>query len=257
MVIPRPTALPGRQTLARTILALVLVLAAGASRAQLAEDRRIADHLAEMLRSARTVISDEQPHINDPSAVNKGLDGRTVLRKTVTLFRHRTGLNPWTIDPATREGRLLRAEMQSIVDVMNSNQTTINRDGVGFKGFIPAVFARLVDEAFAKRAGREAAIKVTAPLDLVRNRRARPDALEADVIASKFQSPDWKAGEPYFTTVQDNGRKVFRMMVPEYYKASCLTCHGGPKGELDITGYQKEGRREQDLSGVISLTLRH
>jgi Protein of unknown function (DUF3365) len=46
-------------------------------------------------------------------------------------------------------------------------------------------------------------------------------------------------------------------MVPEYYGASCLTCHGSPKGAVDITGYPKEGGKENDLGGVISLVLYH
>jgi hypothetical protein len=44
-------------------------------------------------------------------------------------------------------------------------------------------------------------------------------------------------------------------MVPEYYVPSCLTCHGGPAGELDVTGYPKEGAHEGDLGGVISIGL--
>ena len=47
----------------------------------------------------------------------------------------------------------------------------------------------------------------------------------------------------------------FRVMAPEYYAASCLSCHGSPKGETDITGYPKEGGAENDLGGVISIAL--
>jgi hypothetical protein len=45
------------------------------------------------------------------------------------------------------------------------------------------------------------------------------------------------------------------MMTPDYYAASCLICHGSPKGETDITGYPKEGGKEGDLGGVISIVL--
>ena len=45
------------------------------------------------------------------------------------------------------------------------------------------------------------------------------------------------------------------MMTPDYYPASCLSCHGSPKGETDITGYPKEGAKEGDLGGVISIVL--
>ena len=36
--------------------------------------------------------------------------------------------------------------------------------------------------------------------------------------------------------------------------STCLACHGSPKGEIDITGYPKEGANEGDLGGVISIT---
>jgi general secretion pathway protein A len=42
--------------------------------------------------------------------------------------------------------------------------------------------------------------------------------------------------------------------MPLYYVAACLTCHGEPKGDLDISGYPKEGHREGDLAGAITVT---
>ena len=64
-------------------------------------------------------------------------------------------------------------------------------------------------------------------------------------------------GTPYAATVQQADGTVFRVMVPEYYAASCLACHGTPKGSTDITGYPREGFAEGDLGGVISITLLH
>ena len=49
-----------------------------------------------------------------------------------------------------------------------------------------------------------------------------------------------------------NGRKAFRVLIPEYYESSCLVCHGGPKGAVDITGGKKEGGKLGDLGGGIS-----
>ena len=51
------------------------------------------------------------------------------------------------------------------------------------------------------------------------------------------------------------GRNAFRLILPEYYKQSCLSCHGGPKGERDITGGKKEGGKLGELGGAISVTL--
>jgi hypothetical protein len=145
--------------------------------------------------------------------------------------------------------------MAAIVEVVDDNQATINEKGIGFKGFIPAMSARLVDEAFQRLAKGEAEVKVTAPPELVRNRKARPDAWEADIIKTKLLDPGWPAGQPYSATVETNGRPAFRVMVPEYYAESCLACHGSPKGEMDITGYPKEGGKLNDLGAVISITL--
>jgi Protein of unknown function (DUF3365) len=145
--------------------------------------------------------------------------------------------------------------MNAIVAVMDDNQMTINEKGIGFKGLIPAVFGRLVSESFNGLARGEAEIKVTAPLDLVRNRKALPDAWETKVIETKLLSPDWPRGQPYSATVDIDGRMAYRIAVPEYYTQSCLACHGMPKGELDITGYPKEGRKLGDLGGVMSITL--
>ena len=170
------------------------------------EDTVIAQSLAEMLRDARTVVSNNQDLINNPELGDKHLSGRMVLDQTVKIYQKATGSDPATIDPNSRQGRLLRAMMAAIAAVTDDNQATINENGTGFKGFIPAVFARLVSEDFNQLA---------------------------------------------------NGRPAFRVTVPEYYAPSCLVCHGSPKGEMDLTGYPKEGGKTGDLGAVISITLYH
>src|ERR1700733_12366125 len=241
------------------LLALGIVLASApllcADEAAPADDQAIAASLAKMLQAARSVISNNQPLINDPSIGDKGLSGKVVLARTLEVYRTNTGTDPLAGDQTSRAARLLRDEMDSIVEVVDANQDTINAKGVGFKAFIPAVFARLTDEAFARRAGAAASVKVTAPKDLVRNRRALPDAFENSVITEKFLSPSWPRGQTYETVVSDGGRQEFRMLAPEYYATSCLTCHGSPKGSLDITGYPREGANAGDLGGVISIIL--
>ena len=241
-------------TVAILIGGLVPLLAAAARAAD--EDAAIAESLAQMLRAARTVISDSQARIDDPNVGDKGLGGPVVLDLAMQKYRAMTGVDPLSINPKSRQGKLLQALKDAIGEVMDDNQSQINAKGTGFKGFIPAVFARLVDESFARRAKGEAEIKVTAPIDLVRNRKARPDAWEAEVMSTKLLRADWPRGQPFSAMVQE-GRPAFRIMVPEYYAASCLSCHGTPKGEMDKTGYPKEGGKVGDLGAVISITLYH
>ncbi len=219
------------------------------------DDLAIANSLAAMLRAGRTVISNSAPHINDPAVGDKGLDGNSVLAQVVVLDRQATGVDPLTIDPASRPGRLLRDEMDAIVEVMDANAASINTKGIGFKGFIPAVFSRLVSEAFSRRAEGEAEMKVTAPPNLVRNRRARPDPWEAAAIANHFMAKDWPTGAPFAAAVDQGGHQVVRIAVPEYYVQSCLSCHGAPRGSMDMTGYPREGAQLGDLGGVISFKL--
>jgi len=221
------------------------------------EDAVITQSLAEMLRDARTVISNNQDLINNPELGDKHLSGQVVLEQAVKGYAKATGKDPTKIDPNSRQGRLLRAMMASIVAVTDDNQATINEKGTGFKGFIPAVFARLVSEDFNQLAKGGAEVKVTAPPELVRNRKARPDAWEADIIKTKLLGADWPKGQSYSAVVETNGRPAFRVTVPEYYAPSCLVCHGSPKGEMDLTGYPKEGGKMGDLGAVISITLYH
>ena len=222
---------------------------------QLEDNSMIANSLAAMLRASMAVISSKQGEINDPAVGYKGLDGKSVLAESVKLYRQQTGHDPDAVDAKSRHGRLLRALMDAIVDVMDKNQSMLNAKGIAFKSFIPPVFARLVDEEFGIRARGEAEIKNTAPPSLVRNREARPDAWETDVMASQFLSTDWPKGEPFSATVQSKERSAFRMMVPGYYSQSCLSCHGEPKGQLDVTGYPKEGGKLGDLGAAISIIL--
>ena len=238
-------------------LCVALVPYAMASAAPAEDDMGIAQSLAEMLRDARTISSDQQNLINDPQLGDKHLTGEVGLEQAIAKYSKDTGGDPRKLDPASRQGRLLRAAMAAIVEVVDDNQPTINEKGTGFKGFIPAVFARLVAESFGHLAKGEAEIKVTAPLELVRNRKARPDPWETEIIEKRLLDPAWPAGQPFSAKVETNGRPAFRVMVPEYYVESCLACHGSPKGKMDITGYPKEGGKLNDLGAAISITLYH
>ena len=215
------------------------------------DDMTTGERLAALLRAGRTVISSHQKLINDESLGNKDLTGQRVVNEALQIFAQRKG-DP-NLSPLDRQ--LFDAQVAAIKEVVDEHQGMIDTKGVGFKGFIPATFARLVNERFEEKVGDKAKIKVTAPEDLIRNRKARPDEWEQHVIEHNFLSPDWPKGKSFTEDVEVNGRQSFRMLIPEYYSASCLTCHGGPKGEVDVTGYPKEGKAEGDLGGAISITL--
>lgn len=236
----------------------ILLLSQGIRPVPAAEgDEAVARMLAEMLRAARTVVGDNQALINDPDIGDKGLDGEAVLADALGRFERATGALPDDLPPGSREARLVEAMADSVREVLDEHQDVINAEDVGFKGFIPALVGRLVSERFGEKVGDEARIRVTAPEPLVRNRRSRPDAFEREVIESRLGRADWPQGQAYTEITEAGGQTAFRMLVPEYYTEGCLACHGGPAGEIDITGYPKEGGSLGDLGGVISITLFH
>ena len=105
------------------------------------DDAQTARSLATMMGAARTVISKNQDRINDPNVGNKGIDGKMVLAEAGKIYQQATGVDPASSDASSLQGKLIRVQMKSIAEVIDVHQETINRQGVGFKGFIPAVFA--------------------------------------------------------------------------------------------------------------------
>ena len=129
------------------------------------------------------------------------------------------------------------------------------RKASALKGFLPAVFARLVAENFSVSVGGQASLKLTAPKSYVRNRRNRPDKWESNIIESKLKTADHPKNKHIAELSDIKGKKAFRVILPEYYGASCLGCHGDPKGERDITGGEKEGGKLGELGGAISVAI--
>ena len=251
---PCPKARRSTAVAALIVFALSLFISAG--NIALAESKKdIAESMATFLRSARAVISKNQKHINDASKGDKGLSSAVVLAMAKANYKKATGQSLDNLDSKSLKGQLLKAEMDSVVAVMDKAQSLINKKGVGLKGFLPAIFARLVTEEFRARKGKVADIKLTAPKAYVRNRGNRPDSWEHNIIENQFKSPGHPKGQTVSGMATKNGKQAFRLILPEYYKNSCLSCHGQPKGATDITGGKKEGGRLGELGGAISVVL--
>jgi len=209
------------------------------------------NELTTLYRAARKVISKNQALINEQRS-GKKLTADFVIKKTLANFKAASGkaLNTKK-DPLGGK----KAMLEAVRSVMDDAQDLINDADVGFKGFLPAIFARQVGTAFGKNTGGKVTIKLTAPKKYVRNRANRPDKWEKSVISGKFAKSDYEKGKPFFEDSSVKGKSAFRYILPEYYSESCLSCHGTPKGSLDITGGKKEGGVLGELGGAISLTI--
>jgi hypothetical protein len=171
------------------------------------------------------------------------------------------------VETAEQAEAALRAMTHArFVGFDTESKPTFSRDAVrdgphviqfatGDQGFIVQVGDRTPIAFLREVLESEAIVKVTAPEALIRNRKSRPDDWEAAIIRDKLLRPDWPKGQMVTELGTSQGRSAFRFATPEYYAPSCLSCHGAPKGQIDITGYPKEGASDGDLGGVISVTL--
>jgi hypothetical protein len=222
--------------------------------AQTPEQERLAVHLATLFRAGRAVISENQKLINDETKGDKGLTAEKVVGLAKENYKKATNKELRT-DRGTLEGKLTQAMLESMKEVMDKAQGLINKPGVGFKGFLPATFGHRVAETFKKKVEETASIKLTAPKSYVRNRANAPDAWEDQIIESKLKANDWTKNKAYAEMGEHKGKPAYRLLIPEYYGASCLDCHGEPKGEKDITGGKKEGGKLDEVGGAISVVI--
>lgn len=245
--IPRTFALP--------LVALASLLALAAKSPPVNGDKELSIEIATLFRAARAVVSDNQALINDPDKGDKGLAGENVVEMAKQNYQKVTGQELLELDDGSLASQSRKAMLEAIQLVMDDAQPLINEPGKGFKGFLPAVFAKLVATEFSRSMDGKMFIKLTAPKSYVRNRSNRPDEWEHNIIETKFKSEAWEHGKTFEEVATHKGSSGFRLILPEYYKESCLGCHGGPKGALDITGGKKEGGKLAELGGAISIVI--
>ena len=209
--------------------------------------------LALLLDAGRITIANKQPLINDPKKGNKGYTPAVFEQELAENFQQRTGVNLFTLQQSTVPelakpllAALVLASKKAVGDV----QHIINLEGIGFKGFIPAAFGTTVASTF--RSYTQVYLRQT--MDPPRNPHNSPDDFERRMLA-RFAELAYPRQKDAIVSELVDGGKAVRVLLPLYYQKACLTCHGQPKGERDITGYPKEGAKEGDFGGAISVKL--
>lgn len=237
-----------------TVLVVLLTLYAGLTipaslPAFAAGETDVADLLVKMIQAGRKVMAEHQQTINDPNLVDKGFTPAVFEKELAQKYLEATKID-LTQPAKTQQDKLLHALAEAGKEVVADHQPAINRSGIAYKNFIPAVWARKTGEKFEKATGIR--LKLTsANYRYVGN---KPDDFEAEVL-KLFEDKGYPKGKGYTRTTMQDGKPVLRMIVPEYASKACLSCHGEPKGQRDIAGSGKEGWKEGDLAGAISLTM--
>ncbi|OOZ39854.1 hypothetical protein BOW53_09910 [Solemya pervernicosa gill symbiont] len=235
------------------------LLSIGNSHASAQQDEaRLIANLEELmifLSAAQSAATGNQDLINDPELGDKGITGKMVITEALNNYKEKTGgrfLTPGSNDLFYQARKAMLSAVKSVVD---EAQPVINAKGVGFKGFIPAVFRSQVSIKFSDKMAGKITFKATAPNQLLRNKYHVPDSWEANVLTSVFESATHSKGESYTERSQHNGKNAYRYMKPMYYKPGCLSCHGNPKGSIDITGGKREGGKLGQLAGAMSFVI--
>ncbi|MGH7217241.1 MAG: Tll0287-like domain-containing protein [Nitrospiraceae bacterium] len=217
--------------------------------AAVADEVETARQLVALLKLSYSLVSEHQAEINDPTKGDKGFTPAFVSETLTTRFRNQEHID-FSQPDGTSQGALLRSLLECQKAVVASYQAVINRPGIGFKGFLPTLFARKAGDQFFEKTG----IKLKHMGTDYRYPGNKPDDFETQVL-QMFADSRHPKGQPYGRNMMVAGKPSLRLMQPEYATASCLSCHGSPKGERDITGIRKEGWKEGELAGAISVTM--
>jgi uncharacterized protein DUF3365 len=226
-----------------TMATLAAALLLGPPAAQAGDEAKTAETLIKVLRAGRVVVSDHQEVLNDASKGDKGFTPAYFEGKWKEKYKEQNKADM----PQTKEAAVL---VESGKEAVAEGQALLNKQGMGFKGFIPALWGRKAGEKFSQKTG----IRLKQTSEHYRFAGNKPDDYEADVL-SQFADSKYPKGQPLSKTVSMDGKQVLRMMTPEYAAKSCLSCHGEPKGDKDVTGMKKEGYKEGDLAGAISVVV--
>lgn len=211
--------------------------------------------VAILLDAGRVTVAKNQELINDATKADKGFTAAVFERQLTAEFQARTGIALGDIEQAAvppMAKPLLTRLIEESKKTIASYQVIVNMPGIRYKGLIPATFGTETASRFQNWSG--VYLKQTAPTHLLRNQKNKPDDYETAALAQLATRPPSSGPDSILTEVTDSGAHV-RAILPLYYGKACLTCHGEPKGERDISGYAREGAKEGDLGGAISVKI--
>jgi hypothetical protein len=231
------------------LMMFALLISFGSTSSWAGEDEEIAKELTILLKSSRAVLVQHKPLIKDPKGAGITVD--QFVGFTKTNYAKMTGKKFEMADGGKGQAqKILMDAIKGVVgDVVSGKDTKLDPKG----RFLPAIFARKAATRFGEVSGGKMYLKLTTQDKYLVNASNKADAWEKGVIDGKFLKADWKKGTTHSEMSTHNGKKAFRLILPEYYKAGCMGCHGGKKGAGIHAG--KSSGKVGELGGAISVAI--
>ncbi len=212
-------------------------------------DEAIAKELTLLLKSSRAVLVQNKPLIKNPTGAGIDVDKFLAITKDNYAKMAGKSFEKGAGDLGKAQDVLITAIKGVVGDVISGKDKDLDPKG----RFLPAIFARKAATRFGETSGGKMYLKLTTQDKYLVNASNKADDWEKSVIDGKFLKGDWKKGQTFSELTTHNGKKAFRLILPEYYKAGCMGCHGGDAGAGIHAG--KSGGHEGDLGGAISVSI--
>ena len=207
------------------------------------EAKSTADMISKALGKGRLVIFAQMKKLTDPTLGDKGFTG------DVFAEQWNASLEAEFMSASPSQKRIIDKLVWAGKQSMDNNQDRLNVKGVKWKHFLPAKWARETGLMFNSRTG----IVTKQPSINYRHPSNVPDTKEIEVL-SKFVK-EGTAAKAQGEFAMMGKQKVYRYFDPIHLMPPCLACHGKPKGELDMLGFEKDGLNSGDVIGLISVSI--
>jgi len=199
--------------------------------------------ISKSLAIGRLVIFAQMGKLTDPTLGDKGFSG------DVFADQWKSALEAEFMDASTTQQRIIDKLIWAGKLSMDNNQDRLNVQGVKWKHFLPAKWARETGLMFNSRTG----IVTKQPSVNYRHPSNAPDLKEIEVL-TEFVNAGTEA-KPKGEFAMMGKQRVYRYFDPINLMPPCLACHGKPKGELDMLGFEKDGFDAGDVIGLISVSV--
>lgn len=229
-------------------------------------NKEIASELSNIFKACRAVVAKNPQYIHEPQTTITEATIEDVvakMKRDVKVFYKGFTKKPYPEEIESIVGtyrkqmeasfeKTLRDYVAGTIDLKwtGENEYVKKWDGK----LLPARFAAQSAANFSKLTGGKVTVKLTTSNQLVVNTDNKPDAWESEVIEQNLLMTTFK--KPGAPQIKDDAES-YRYMLPEYYLAGCITCHGTDEGQEGYSIHPtKLDRSLFQFAGGISITIK-